>query len=264
MVLNGTLEHFLFFQCSLWHFLFYQCSLWHWHTGDLHNEQSVNFFLFFSFNAVFDISFSVNAIFDISFSVNAVFDIDTLGTFTMSKAAFQGLKACGSGCIINISMTLHYGASWYQTHASAAKVTVPCHSARSSWVHTCLCVMWVPTRLYVMWVNTCLYVSTSILWHHGAKWYPWTLLRTFAICCCALQMPCSVGCALQMPCSVGCALQMPCSVGCALQMTCKPTLLDQSGSWARFLSEWLWQLVLDTYRHILWNVSRDKTCPAHA
>lgn len=24
--------------------------------------------------------------------------------------------------IINISMTLHYGATWYQTHASAAKV----------------------------------------------------------------------------------------------------------------------------------------------
>lgn len=53
-----------------------------------------------------------------------VFDIDTLGTFTMSKAAFQGLKACGSGCIINISMTLHYGASWYQTHASAAKAAI--------------------------------------------------------------------------------------------------------------------------------------------
>lgn len=53
-----------------------------------------------------------------------VFDIDTLGTFTMSKAAFKDLKACGSGCIINISMTLHYGASWYQTHASAAKAAI--------------------------------------------------------------------------------------------------------------------------------------------
>ena len=49
-------------------------------------------------------------------------DIDTLGTFTMSKAAFPALKAAKSSCIINISMTLHYGATWYQTHASAAKV----------------------------------------------------------------------------------------------------------------------------------------------
>ncbi|KAL3146836.1 hypothetical protein ABBQ38_014810 [Trebouxia sp. C0009 RCD-2024] len=53
-----------------------------------------------------------------------VFDIDTLGTFTMCKAAFKPLKACQSGCIINISMTLHYGATWYQTHASAAKAAI--------------------------------------------------------------------------------------------------------------------------------------------
>ena len=53
----------------------------------------------------------------------AVMDIDTLGTFTMSKAAFPALKAAKSSCIINISMTLHYGATWYQTHASAAKVS---------------------------------------------------------------------------------------------------------------------------------------------
>ena len=155
---------------------------------------------------------------------NAVFDIDTLGTFTMSKAAFQGLKACGSGCIINISMTLHYGASWYQTHASAAKVIVPFHSAHSSWTHTWLCV-----------------ISTSVLWHHGAEWYPWTLLSTFAVCCCALPMPCSVGCALQMP--------------------CIPKLFDQSGIWTRaWFSERLLQFVLDT--HMLRSDWRDKTCPA--
>ena len=52
-------------------------------------------------------------------------DIDTLGTFTMSKAAFPALRAAKSSCIINISMTLHYGATWYQTHASAAKVCLP-------------------------------------------------------------------------------------------------------------------------------------------
>lgn len=55
--------------------------------------------------------------------LTAVMDIDTLGTFTMSKAAFPALKAAKSSCIINISMTLHYGATWYQTHASAAKVS---------------------------------------------------------------------------------------------------------------------------------------------
>lgn len=54
-----------------------------------------------------------------------VLEIDTLGTFHMSRAAFEPLKqAGGSGgaVIINISMTLHYGATWWQAHASAAKV----------------------------------------------------------------------------------------------------------------------------------------------
>lgn len=54
-----------------------------------------------------------------------VLEIDTLGTFHMCRAAFEPLKqAGGSGgaVIINISMTLHYGATWWQAHASAAKV----------------------------------------------------------------------------------------------------------------------------------------------
>eukprot|EP00877_Chromochloris_zofingiensis_P000045 jgi/Chrzof1/10040/Cz04g25010.t1 len=53
----------------------------------------------------------------------AVMDIDAVGTFTMSRAAFEALKQQG-GCIINISATLHYGATWYQAHASAAKAAV--------------------------------------------------------------------------------------------------------------------------------------------
>jgi peroxisomal 2,4-dienoyl-CoA reductase len=53
-----------------------------------------------------------------------VMEIDALGTFTMSRAAFPALKAAQSSCIINISMTLHYGATWYQVHASAAKAGV--------------------------------------------------------------------------------------------------------------------------------------------
>lgn len=54
----------------------------------------------------------------------AVMDIDAVGTFNMSKAAFQVLKANNASVIINISATLHYGATWYQVHASAAKAAI--------------------------------------------------------------------------------------------------------------------------------------------
>jgi peroxisomal 2,4-dienoyl-CoA reductase len=62
-----------------------------------------------------------------------VMEVDTLGTFNMSRAAFpfllEGAKKSPSSnnltsCIVNISATLHYGATWYQTHASAAKAGV--------------------------------------------------------------------------------------------------------------------------------------------
>ena len=51
-------------------------------------------------------------------------DIDAVGTFNMSRAAFPHLKAAGSSLILNVSATLHYGATWYQVHASAAKAAV--------------------------------------------------------------------------------------------------------------------------------------------
>lgn len=56
-----------------------------------------------------------------------VLEIDTVGTFHMCRAAFEPLKAAGArggALIINISMTLHYGATWWQAHASAAKAAV--------------------------------------------------------------------------------------------------------------------------------------------
>jgi len=53
-----------------------------------------------------------------------VMDIDAVGTFNMSRAAFPHLKAAGSSLILNVSATLHYGATWYQVHASAAKAAV--------------------------------------------------------------------------------------------------------------------------------------------
>ncbi|BDA49426.1 Peroxisomal 2,4-dienoyl-CoA reductase [Coccomyxa sp. Obi] len=52
-----------------------------------------------------------------------VMEIDTIGTFATSRAAFPALRARG-GSIINISATLHYGATWWQAHASAAKAAV--------------------------------------------------------------------------------------------------------------------------------------------
>jgi peroxisomal 2,4-dienoyl-CoA reductase len=53
-----------------------------------------------------------------------VIDIDLIGVYNMSKAAFEPLKQSGQGSIINISATLHYGATWYQTHACAAKAAI--------------------------------------------------------------------------------------------------------------------------------------------
>ncbi|XP_047947469.1 peroxisomal 2,4-dienoyl-CoA reductase [(3E)-enoyl-CoA-producing]-like [Salvia hispanica] len=60
-----------------------------------------------------------------------VMDIDTVGTFTMCHEALKYLKKDGhgkavptGGVILNISATLHYTASWYQIHVSAAKAGV--------------------------------------------------------------------------------------------------------------------------------------------
>lgn len=53
-----------------------------------------------------------------------VMEIDTVGVFNMSSAAFPALRESGAGAIINISMTLHYGATWFQAHASAAKAAI--------------------------------------------------------------------------------------------------------------------------------------------
>jgi len=52
-----------------------------------------------------------------------VMEIDTIGTFYMSRSAFEPLKN-SSGIIINMSATLHYLATHYQIHASAAKAGV--------------------------------------------------------------------------------------------------------------------------------------------
>lgn len=53
-----------------------------------------------------------------------VIEIDTIGTYNVSKAAFDKHLKKNGGSIINISATLHYGATPLQTHASAAKAAV--------------------------------------------------------------------------------------------------------------------------------------------
>ncbi|KAL4303554.1 hypothetical protein GQ457_10G015900 [Hibiscus cannabinus] len=60
-----------------------------------------------------------------------VMDIDSVGTFTMCHEALGYLRKGGhgrnstiGGLILNISATLHYTASWYQIHVSAAKAAV--------------------------------------------------------------------------------------------------------------------------------------------
>ena len=60
---------------------------------------------------------------------DAVLEIDALGTFNMSRAAFAALKSSGDAAIINISATLHYGATWYQVPCRAVPCrAVPCRA----------------------------------------------------------------------------------------------------------------------------------------
>lgn len=52
-----------------------------------------------------------------------VIEIDLLGTFNLTKAAVQHLKA-SKGAIINVSATLYYTGTPFQQHAGAAKAAV--------------------------------------------------------------------------------------------------------------------------------------------
>ena len=52
-----------------------------------------------------------------------VMEIDALGCYNMCHYSYPAMAKNG-GSIINISMTLHYGATWYQAHASAAKSAI--------------------------------------------------------------------------------------------------------------------------------------------
>jgi len=53
-----------------------------------------------------------------------VMEIDTIGTWNVSRACFDKALSSSGGSIINISATLHYGATPLQSHAAAAKAAV--------------------------------------------------------------------------------------------------------------------------------------------
>ena len=53
-----------------------------------------------------------------------VIDIDLNGTFNMSRAAFDALKAARQSLILNISATLHYQGTIMQAHVMAAKAGI--------------------------------------------------------------------------------------------------------------------------------------------
>lgn len=60
-----------------------------------------------------------------------VMEIDAVGTFNVSRAALPALRAAADAkrfaagpLVLNISATLQSGATWWQTHASAAKSAV--------------------------------------------------------------------------------------------------------------------------------------------
>lgn len=54
----------------------------------------------------------------------AVMEIDTLGTYHVSRAAFDKSLRDHGGHLLNISATLHYAATPLQVHASAAKAAI--------------------------------------------------------------------------------------------------------------------------------------------
>ncbi len=54
----------------------------------------------------------------------AVLDIDLTGTFFCTQAVFPAMKSAGGGCVLNISMTLHYRGWPMMAHATAAKAGI--------------------------------------------------------------------------------------------------------------------------------------------
>lgn len=100
-----------------------------------------------------------------------VMEIDTFGVFNICSASFQQLEASGRGVIINISATLHYAATWYQTHACAAKAAIDSITRQLAleWGDYRIRVCGIapgpiadtPGVVWVWWVYVCVYLHVS-------------------------------------------------------------------------------------------------------
>ena len=53
-----------------------------------------------------------------------VIDIDLIGTFNVTKAAFDASLKQNGGVVLNITATLHYKGDLLQAHAGAAKAAI--------------------------------------------------------------------------------------------------------------------------------------------
>jgi peroxisomal 2,4-dienoyl-CoA reductase len=71
-----------------------------------------------------------------------VLDIDTVGTYTVSRAAFDRYLRDHGGVIVNISATLHYLGTPLQVHAASAKAAIDAQTR-------VLAVEWGPARIRV-------------------------------------------------------------------------------------------------------------------
>jgi peroxisomal 2,4-dienoyl-CoA reductase len=72
----------------------------------------------------------------------SVIEIDLFGTFFCSQAALAPMRASGGGCIVNISMTLHYRGWPQMAHATAAKGGIDALTRT-------LALEWAPHRIRV-------------------------------------------------------------------------------------------------------------------
>lgn len=72
-----------------------------------------------------------------------VLEIDTLGTFNMAQAVFNGFMRDNGGVIINISASLHWSGSALQVHSGSAKAGVDT-------ITKTLAVEWGPNKVRVV------------------------------------------------------------------------------------------------------------------
>ena len=66
-----------------------------------------------------------------------VMEIDVMGTYNVCYSAFEALKACGKGVIVNVTVPPHHleGRNWWVSHMNSAKaaITTMSHSMAKEW-----------------------------------------------------------------------------------------------------------------------------------